>query len=269
MDFLSDILEKKRARLETARAGRPLAEVRVAALEVRSQSGRHRLREALSRLNRINIIAEVKRASPSKGAIRGDVDPMAIARTYEVGGAAAISVLTEEDRFCGSLDDLRAVRSAVSIPVLRKDFIFDEYQLYEAAAAGADGLLLIVAALNDESLSRLRAITEDELGMDALVEVHDADELKRALSCGARVIGVNNRNLRSFEVSLDVSRDLASHFPNDVLRISESGLSLGADISSLRSIGYDGFLIGEALMRADDPGSELRNLIEQAQAVAV
>src|SRR2546429_9100831 len=188
-----------------------------------------------------------------------------MAKRYELGGAAAVSVLTEEDYFDGSLDDLCAVRQATSLPILRKDFVFDEYQIYESAAAGADALLLIVAALDDDTLARLRTITEDELGMDALVEVHTAEELDRAVEAGAQVIGVNNRDLSTFEVSLETSVQLASAAPKDTVLISESGIGSADDIQRLRGLGYRGFLIGETLMRADDP-KELLAKFSLAQA---
>jgi indole-3-glycerol phosphate synthase len=174
-------------------------------------------------------------------------------------------VLTEEEGFHGSLDDLRAVRAAGRIPLLRKDFIFDEFQLYEAAEAGADALLLIVAALEDEALAGLRRLTEEELGMDALVEVHTKDELHRALGCGATLIGVNNRNLHTFEVSLDVSAELVQEMPPHILAISESGLHTGADLKRLHKLGYQGFLVGESLMRAPDPGQALKALLEKSE----
>src|ERR1700681_4547402 len=158
----------------------------------------HALLGALQDESKINIIAEFKRKSPSRGGIHPSADPLIIAKAYEASGAAAVSVLTEEDYFDGSLDDLRAVRQAISLPVLRKDFIFEEYQVYESAAAGADALLLIVAALDDETLAHLRRITEDELGMDALIEVHTKGEMDRAVASGAKIVGVNNRNLGTF-----------------------------------------------------------------------
>lgn len=260
MDFLSDIIARKLVRLEVARQVCGLKEMRGQALEVRSGAQAHALRSALEGSG-INIIAEVKRASPSRGVIRAEVNPAGLARLYEAGGAAAISVLTEEDRFQGSLADLREVRAAVSLPLLRKDFIFDEYQLYEAAAAGADALLLIVAALDDETLTRLRRLTEEELRMDALVEVHTKDELQRAIKCGAGLIGVNNRDLRTFEVSLDVSLKLAQDMPRDVLFISESGLRTADNLKRLHEVGYRGFLIGESLMRAEHPDRALRELL--------
>jgi len=242
MDVLSEIIAKKRERVSEAKArARP-----------------HAFRSALQQ-DGINIIAEFKRRSPSKGMIREGADPIQIARAYQAGGAVAMSVLTEEDYFAGSLDDLRQVKSAVELPALRKDFIVDEYQVYESAAAGADAILLIVAALDDELLLRLRRLAEDELGMDALVEVHTSDEMERAVACGATLIGVNNRDLRTFEVSLDTSLRLAGSAPVDALLISESGLNNSADLQRLHEAGYRGFLIGETLMRADDPAAALRS----------
>lgn len=260
IDFLSNIIELKKARLARARALCSIEEVRVAALEARRGAVPHALRAALEREG-VNIIAEIKRASPSRGVILADARPAEIARLYEAGGAAAVSVLTEEDRFLGSLEDLREVHASISLPVLRKDFIFEEYQLYEAAAAGADALLLIVAALDDETLARLLRVTVDELKMDALVEAHTADELRRAVDAGAKLVGVNNRNLHTFEVSLDVSAQLARLMPRDVIAISESGLHTSDDLKRLRVVGYKGFLIGESLMRASHPAEALRQLL--------
>src|SRR6185369_10780362 len=209
MDFLSDIMEVKRQRVAAAKARRPLERVREFAHQSLRGRGLHRLVHALNDSSRPNIIAEFKRRSPSKGKINESAEPEMVAQMYESGGAAAISVLTEEDYFEGSLDDLRKVRTATSLPILRKDFIFDEYQVYESAAAGADALLLIVAALDNETLKRLRKLAEDDLGLDALVEVHTKSELDCAIKSGARVIGVNNRNLRTFEVSTETSMLLA------------------------------------------------------------
>jgi len=253
MSFLSEIIERKRQRVEEAKRRVPLE-----ALERRSHS--HRLREALLR-DGINIIAEFKRRSPSKGIIRVDADLKQIAKSYEAGGAVAMSVLTEEDYFSGSLADLRAAKSIIDLPVLRKDFVVDDYQLYESAAAGADAVLLIVAALDDDALLRLRRLAEDEIGMDALVEVHDRDEMQRAVDCGATLIGVNNRNLHTFDVSLETSLSLAADAPKDAVLVSESGLKTASDLSRLRDVGYRGFLIGESLMRSDDPATALRELI--------
>ncbi|HET6973972.1 MAG TPA: indole-3-glycerol phosphate synthase TrpC [Pyrinomonadaceae bacterium] len=240
--MLSEIIAKKRERVREAKArARP-----------------HAFRRALQ-ADGINVIAEFKRRSPSKGMIREGANPVDVAIAYKAGGAVAMSVLTEEDYFAGSLDDLREVKGAVELPVLRKDFIVDEYQVYESAAAGADAILLIVAALDDESLVRLRRLAEDELGMDALVEVHSSDEMRRAAACGAKLIGVNNRDLRTFAVSLETSLSLAREAPSEALLISESGLNSAADLQRLYAVGYRGFLIGETLMRAGDPAAALRS----------
>jgi indole-3-glycerol phosphate synthase len=242
MDVLSEIIARKRERVR----------------EAKSRARPHAFRSALE-ADGINVIAEFKRRSPSKGMIRPDANLVDVARAYQAGGAVAMSVLTEEDYFAGSLDDLRQVKAAVELPVLRKDFIFEEYQIYESAAAGADAILLIVAALDDELLLRLRGLAEDALQMDALVEVHTSEEMKRAAGCGATLIGVNNRDLRTFEVSLDTSLSLAREAPAEALLISESGLNNSADLQRLYDAGYRGFLIGETLMRAEDPEQALRS----------
>lgn len=241
MNVLSEIIAKKRERVR----------------EAKTRAHPHAFRHALGK-DGINIIAEFKRRSPSKGVIREGANPIDVARAYQDGGAVAMSVLTEEDYFDGSLEDLRQVKATVDLPVLRKDFIVEEYQVYESAAAGADAILLIVAALDDELLLRLRRLAEDELQMDALVEVHTGEEMKRAAACGAKLIGVNNRDLRTFEVSLDTSFRLAQEAPADALLISESGLNNAADLQRLYEAGYRGFLIGETLMRAADPAAALR-----------
>ena len=241
MNVLSEIIAKKRERVR----------------EAKSRPSPHAFRSALQR-DGINVIAEFKRRSPSKGWIREGANPVEIARAYEAGGAVAMSVLTEEDYFAGSLDDLRQVKTAVDLPVLRKDFVFDEFQVYESAAAGADAILLIVVALDDKLLSQLIRLA-DELKIDALVEVHTSDEMKRAVNSGAKLIGVNNRDLRTFAVSLETSLELAREAPTDALLISESGLNNAADLERLYDAGYRGFLIGETLMRADNPAAELRS----------
>lgn len=255
MDFLTEIIAAKRKRLEAAKARQPIERMRELA-----RPAQHRLIAALHDRSRPNIIAEFKRRSPSKGLINSEVDPGPMARIYELAGAAAISVLTEEDYFEGSLDDLREVRQATSLPVLRKDFILDEYQIYESAAAGADALLLIVAALDDQTLTRLRILAEDDLGMDALVEVHSLGEFERAVASGARLIGVNNRNLRTFEVSSKTSIRVGYAAPPDVTLVSESGL-IPELIPELQKIGYRGFLVGEVLMRSRDPAVKIRQFM--------
>jgi len=264
MDFMAAVVEKKRGRLKDAQAGASFYNLRASAYDVRSNASRHALRKALSNERQVNVIAEIKRASPSKGDLGLSATVAETASAYSRGGAVAVSVLTEEDYFRGSLADLRAVRRAVSLPVLRKDFIFDDYQVYEAAAAGADALLLIVAVLDDETLQRLRTVTETELGMDALVEVHTLEEMMRAAASGASLIGVNNRNLHTFEVSIDVSLELRDAAPAGAVLVSESGLKTGVDLKRLRDVGYHGFLIGEALVASKDPESALRGMIEEA-----
>ena len=207
---------------------------------------------ALAPSSRVKIIAEVKRASPSRGELAAIVDPAALAVSYETGGASAISVLTEGRRFGGSLDDLEQVRSAVGIPVLRKDFIAEPYQVFEARAAGADMVLLIVAALEQERLQSLHGLITD-LGMTALVETHSADEVERALDLGAAVVGVNARNLSTFELDRDLFGSLADRIPSGVIRIAESAVLEPADVTHYRAAGADVVLIGEALVKGDDP----------------
>jgi indole-3-glycerol phosphate synthase len=261
VDILAEIIAAKRKRVAEAQRAKPSEVLRREAAAARRTSKSHALVTALDQTARLNIIAEFKRRSPSRGDIRANADPAETGRSYELGGAVAVSVLTEEDYFDGSLEDLRRVKSAISLPLLRKDFILDEYQIYESAAAGADALLLIGAALDDKTLARLRSIAEEELELDALVEVHTSIELKRALAAGARLIGVNNRDLRTFNVSLDTSIELASEAPSEASLISESGLNTREDLLRLRSHGYKGFLIGESLMRAEQPAVSLRKLI--------
>jgi indole-3-glycerol phosphate synthase len=215
---------------------------------------------ALARRDRVNVIAECKRRSPSRGVLCADYDPAAIARTYAEAGAAAVSVLTEPTFFDGALEHLIAVRAAVDVPVLRKDFIVSEYQVLEAKAAGADAVLLIVAALDPSQLRSL-ADCAAEWGMDALVEVHNAEELSAALDSGAQIIGVNNRNLRTLEVDVKASEDLIAVMPRNVVAVSESGLRTPDDLARLRQLGYRAFLIGERLMTVPDPGRALRELL--------
>ncbi|HYV24001.1 MAG TPA: indole-3-glycerol phosphate synthase TrpC [Pyrinomonadaceae bacterium] len=269
MNKLAEIIETKRRRVAAEKLHVPFFALKIAARKRRGAGVAHSLRAALSNGERTNIITEFKRRSPSKGTIRGDADAVSIARQYESGGAAAISVLTEEDYFAGSLDDLRSIRETTSLTILRKDFIIDEFQVYESANAGAEALLLIVAALDDETLLRLRKLTEDDLGMDALVEVHTQDEMKRAIDCGATLIGVNNRDLATFEVSLQTSIELAAIAPRDAILISESGIETRADIERLQAAGYRGFLIGETLMRADDPVDALGQLTQNLHEARV
>jgi indole-3-glycerol phosphate synthase len=260
LNILDDIIASKRLRLNFEDYDWQLAEVQRTAPIARKLRTPRAFRNSLAAHAPVAIIAEIKRRSPSKGPIRPDLVPEGIGVSFTNAGAAAISVLTEEDFFGGSLMDMRAVRHGSDIPILRKDFIIDEFQVFESAAYGADALLLIVAALDTVTLRQLLVFTE-ALGMDALVEVHNESELERALSVGASLIGVNNRDLTTFEVSLDVGLRLAKLAPLDCLLVAESGISNADDIRRLRDAGYRGFLIGEAFMKAEDPGEALRELL--------
>ncbi len=257
--FLTEIIELKKKRLAIAKQNFDFEELKNSAIAKRNLSENHRLQKALQK-KRINIIAEIKRASPSKGVINDKIDVAEVAKLYERNGACAISVLTEEDRFKGSLEDLKTVRQNVALPLLRKDFIFDEFQIYEAADAGADVILLIAAMLDDEVLQKLYRLAERDLGLDVLVEVHTLEELERVKKIGAKIIGINNRDLHSFKVSLDVSRGLIKHAPENSLIITESGISTKEEIMELRELGFNGFLIGETLMRSGNIAEELKKL---------
>lgn len=260
MNILDEIVEVKKVRVADSMKRQPIEQLREEATLRRNSVPPHLFKQALGGSG-TNIIAEFKRRSPSKGTIREGADPAEIARWYESGGAVAISVLTEEDYFSGSLEDLRLIRQSVQLPLLRKDFIFDKYQVYEAAVAGADAILLIAAVLDDTSLKELRLLAED-LGMDALVEVHSSDEMERAGKSGAPLIGVNNRDLTNFQVSLETSVKLVKQAPDGCLMVSESGLNNEGDLRRLRQLGFKGFLIGESLMRAESPYLALRKLLE-------
>jgi indole-3-glycerol phosphate synthase len=260
-NIFSQILDLKREAIARLRADPSSRNFRERALRIRKNAEPHRLRRALeSDSPQLKIIAEFKRRSPSAGIIRDDLTVSEIVRCYERGGACAISVLTDEQYFGGSIADLCAARSSTTLPLLRKDFIIDPIQILEAAVAGADAVLLIVAALDEGSLSELRELAEDELGLDALVETHTSAELRRALKAGAGIIGVNNRDLKTFRVSLKTSERLIAEAPCDRILISESGLQKADSLLRLRMLGFRGFLIGEALMREHDPETALRNL---------
>jgi len=205
------------------------------------------------------VIAEIKKASPSRGVLREVFDPVQIARSYEQGGATCLSVLTDVDFFRGADSYLQQSRAACKLPVLRKDFVIDPYQVYEARALGADCILLIAAALGDAMLQELYQLAV-HLGMDALVEVHDADELDRALQLPAPMVGINNRNLRTFETTLDVTLNLLGHIPDDRFVVTESGIHTRADVERMRARGVNAFLVGEAFMKAPEPGEKLAEL---------
>ena len=258
-DILQKILRTKQEEIAARSAVRPLAQLAeeaASASPVRGfiQSMRQRIAAGDSA-----VIAEIKKASPSKGLIRADFDPPAIAASYERGGAACLSVLTDAPYFQGHESYLQTARAACQLPVIRKDFIVDPYQVFEARAIGADCILLIVAALADAQMMDLYALAT-ELGMDVLIEVHDKEELVRALRLNAPLIGINNRNLRTFETSLQTTLDLLPDVPADVLLVTESSIHTQADVKLMREHGVDAFLVGEAFMRAEDPGSELHKL---------
>jgi indole-3-glycerol phosphate synthase len=264
--ILCEILNRKRDVVARLRTDPAMHAVRDRALAIRINAPPHRLLQALQPNSKgINIIAEFKRRSPSAGTIRNDLTATGVAKCYERGGACAVSVLTDEQYFGGSILDLAAIRAVTNLPLLRKDFIVDEIQIYEAAAAGADAVLLIVAALDDAALAKLRAIAEDELGLDAVVEAHTSEELRRAVGAGATIIGVNNRDLRTFRTSVATSEGLIAEAPRDRIMISESGLHDPESLRHLRELGFRGFLIGEALMRAPDPEKALRDFIAGAK----
>jgi indole-3-glycerol phosphate synthase len=258
-DLLAAIVAATRTRVAAARTRAPLAQIEQAAMRHAPRG----FRAALAGPG-VRVIAECKRRSPSRGVLRHDYDPAAIARAYAAAGAAAISVLTEPAFFDGSLAHLESVRAVSDLPLLRKDFIVEPYQLFEARAAGADAVLLIVAALDDEALERLAELAR-QLELDVLVEVHDEDELHRAAACGADLIGVNNRNLRTLAVDVDASLRLASRMPPGVVAVAESGLKSADDVQRLSRAGYGGFLIGERLMTADDPGAALAALVRETR----
>jgi indole-3-glycerol phosphate synthase len=259
---LGAILEHKRAELETRRRRVPLAALESVSAERSARAAergdRHpRFLDSLRAAGPVAVIAEVKRASPSAGVIRATADPADIARRYAEAGAAAVSVLTDERYFHGSLDDLRAVRGAVSAPLLRKDFTLDVYDVVEAHACGADAVLLILAVLDDPTVKDLRREASNR-GMDVLVEVHNADEMLRATDMRAPLIGVNNRNLRTFEVDLATFESLAPMAPPEAFLVAESGIAAPLDVARVAAAGARAVLVGEALMRSDDPAALMK-----------
>ncbi len=265
MSILDDILARTRADLEARKSRVPLSELRARCQDwkpARDVLGvlRREGNAGRRRSGQIRLVAEVKKASPSKGVIRADFAPADLARAYMRAGADAISVLTDEPFFQGSLDHLMAVRDAVDLPVLRKDFHVDAYQLWEARAAGADAVLLIVAALSPAELQDLLALSR-ELGLTALVEVHTRQELETALHAGAELVGINNRDLKRFEVSLETTFGLLPYIPPEVVLVSESGIGHPTEVARLASAGVDAILVGEGLLRHADVGRALRDLL--------
>jgi len=258
--ILDEIVARKRERLAQVKKELPLGHLR---RRIERQPAPRDFGAALRKAG-VSLIAEVKKASPSKGPFKADLDVVNLARTYAQNGAAAISVLTEEDHFQGGLGQLEEIRSAMDggegVPLLRKDFIFDPYQIYEARAFGADAILLIAALLDDEELRAFLYLSRLQ-GMQCLVEVHDEDELRRALDAGAEIIGVNNRDLRTFAVDLGTTKRLRPLVPQDRLLVSESGIRSRADIEPLAEWGVDAVLVGEALVTADDVAAKVRELV--------
>ena len=257
MSVLDRIVDDTRDEVKRRRKEVPLKDLEKA-IERRAEGFRP-FSEALTRPG-ISLIAEHKRRSPSAGKIRKGSKVADVVRAYERGGATALSILTEPFHFGGSLDDLREARANATLPVLRKDFIIDPYQLYEAAAAGADAILLIVAALDDAMLAKLLSLTR-ALKMDALVEAHDEDEVWRAVNMRAEIIGINNRDLRTFTVDRELAARLRPSIPADRIVVAESGIRNAADVARLRDAGVDAILVGETLMRAPDPAAALRGLL--------
>jgi len=260
-DILERILARKREEIAARNAATPLIELQSRVADAPAPRGFSAAVRAKIAEGQAAVIAEVKKASPSRGVLRPDFRPADIARSYEAGGAACLSVLTDVDFFQGADAFLRQARTACALPVLRKDFTIDAYQVYEARALGADCILLIVAALDDATLVELSTLAHS-LGLDVLVEVHDAAELERALATTAPLIGINNRNLRTFDTRLETTLDLLGQIPADRLLVTESGIHTRADVARMRAAGVHAFLVGEAFMRAEDPGAELRRLFD-------
>ncbi|MBU1190426.1 MAG: indole-3-glycerol phosphate synthase TrpC [Gammaproteobacteria bacterium] len=260
-DILQKILNRKAEEVAACVARVSLGEIRQRAATADAPRGFVAALRRRIAAGQAGVIAEIKKASPSKGVLREHFDPTAIAQSYAAGGAACLSVLTDIDFFQGADAYLQEARAACALPVLRKDFMIDPYQVYEARAIGADCILLIVAALSDTQMFELANVAH-ELGMDVLVEVHDADELERALKLPCRMIGINNRNLRTFETRLETTLELLGRVPSDRLVVTESGILAPPDVTLMRQHHVNAFLVGEAFMRAENPGQRLAELFE-------
>jgi len=255
--ILSRIIEEKKRVIEEAKREKPLDDLM---RQVKGICVKSMFKKYISRPHHINLIAEIKKASPSRGVIRGDFNPVKIAVTYQSNGAAAISVLTDERFFEGRLEYIAKIKESVSIPVLRKDFIIDEYQIYESVAAGADAILLIADLLAVNELTGFHDLATS-LGLDVLVEVHDEEDIEKALAANADIIGINNRDLHTFRVDFDITQKLARIIPQSKIKVSESGIKTHEDVMFLKSLGVNAVLIGEAFMEAEDIATKMREIM--------
>jgi len=255
--LLSKIINEKRKQVEAARIRMPESKLKELASKIYLKSS---FKRNIARAHHINLIAELKKASPTRGIIRGDFNPIKIALTYQANGASALSVLTDERFFEGSLDTLKELKGKVTLPLLRKDFIIDEYQIYESLYYGADAILLIANILREDELTNFYKLSK-ELGMDVLVEVHSEEDLEKALKSGASIIGINNRDLTNFRVDITTTQRLIRLIPDNRIKVSESGIKTYEDVMFLKSLGINAVLIGEAFMEADDIGSKVREIM--------
>lgn len=255
--ILSKIIEHKRREVEEAKRSKPIEEL---IKEANAYCVRSSFKKNISRPHHINLIAEIKKASPSKGILRGDFNPTKIATTYQANGASAISVLTDERFFEGKLEYIKKVKESVSLPILRKDFIIDEYQVYESVVAGADAILLIAELLSSNEMVGLYNLAES-LGLDVLMEVHTEEDVEKALSTGGDIIGMNNRDLHNFKVDLSVTQKLIRMIPQGKIKVSESGIKTYEDVMFLKSLGVNAVLIGEAFMEAGDIAARMREIL--------